>query len=460
VLTRALILVVSPTSASPFPASTPNQVVTYNYTITNNSGGTVTLTGVTDNKATVGASCVNKPIISGGNLSCTGTYTITAADYAANVAISSTATASATTSGGTTITSGSVQTNIPVTQVQAMSVTTASITASQPAGSMVAGTTTITYVYALKNAGNVTLVPTFTVNDGVVTTCASIASIVAPNSANCTVVYTVTQADIDAGSIVKTITVSGKFGANTVTSPSITNQIFTINVPRFSISVSGAPNPITQIGNITYTYKITNTGNSDFSAPYNITASGTGFTGPISCAGAISPLAPGQSTTCTSTKAVSVSGTYTVTVTAATVSGASTNTPLPLSTSVIAGICSISNLIFVNPNTLGNSNQSSTFTIRNSVGVSLSIASIEFVFDNVSPAKTFDSMTLGGVSIPASGAAFPYAGPSVNIGTPTFGPWTIGIGDTDLKFVFSKSGMNISSVKISFSNAGCGPLTY
>src|SRR5207237_1349052 len=71
----------------------------------------------------------------------------------------------------------------------------------------------ITYTYTIKNTGNVTLGPAqFTVTDDHIGTfnCGPAGTTLAPGgTVSCTANYTITQADLDAGSVTNTSTASG-----------------------------------------------------------------------------------------------------------------------------------------------------------------------------------------------------------------------------------------------------------
>jgi uncharacterized repeat protein (TIGR01451 family) len=86
----------------------------------------------------------------------------------------------------------------------------------------------ITYTYTFKNTGNVTLNGPFTVTDDKVTTVTCAAGPLAPGaSLTCTGSYTITQADMDAGSVTNKATASTTYGGNPVTSIQATATVTT-----------------------------------------------------------------------------------------------------------------------------------------------------------------------------------------------------------------------------------------
>src|SRR5205085_1908773 len=78
----------------------------------------------------------------------------------------------------------------------------------------------IHYSYTVKNVGNVTLSAPYAVSDDkAAASCPSTPATLAPGaSVTCTASYTITQADLNAGSVTNHATATAKFGANTVTS--------------------------------------------------------------------------------------------------------------------------------------------------------------------------------------------------------------------------------------------------
>ncbi len=463
VLTPPLILSVSPSIST---ASAINQLITYTYTIINNSGENINLNGIIDSKATVSNSCNNKQINHGDSLFCTGTYYVTTTDYELVSAINNTTFATALTASGQALTSSIKTTSVALTQIKGLSLTLVSVTPSHPADSMIAETTTVTYVYTLTNTGNVTLAAPFTIDNGSINACAAITSLAPLTSANCTVVYIVSQADIDAGSFTKTATASGYFNGNPLPpSAGIATQVITFSAARFTItSVSGSPNPITQAGDITYTYTILNTGGVSLSSPYTISATGTGSS-TMDCANAAANLPPGASTTCISKKTISTTGTYTVTVTAATASGGTVIAILPTpnpTVTVPAYMCNIQNITLnVSPEEIKPPVLIIKLIITNNVGAPLHISSFSFNWNATASGgidATYLKFSQGGTGIwfwsGIDSDGYYNSGPYLN------SPLTINSGTTEFTMTFSKQGMQISGLKIYFVENGCGPLSY
>jgi uncharacterized repeat protein (TIGR01451 family) len=79
----------------------------------------------------------------------------------------------------------------------------------------------IPYSFVITNSGNVPLAGPFTVADNKVTvTCPSTSSLAPGASITCTASYTITLADLKAGSVTNTATASGSYAGNPVISDS------------------------------------------------------------------------------------------------------------------------------------------------------------------------------------------------------------------------------------------------
>src|SRR4029077_269947 len=91
--------------------------------------------------------------------------------------------------------------------------------------------TVLNYSYVVTNVGNVTLSGPFTVSDdrSANETCPAVPATLAPGaSVTCSATYTVTQADVDAGSVTNTATAS----SGTTTSPPDTATAIATQSPQ------------------------------------------------------------------------------------------------------------------------------------------------------------------------------------------------------------------------------------
>ena len=210
---------------------------------------------------------------------------------------------------------------------------------------------TVDYSFLVTNTGNVTLNPVV-VNDTSFSGTGTMSTISCPDASlaagaaeTCTATYKVTQADIDAGSVVNTATATGTppNGGTPVTSPPSTATVTATPAPALTIVKSATPTTVTAAGQtVDYSFLVTNTGNVTLSpVVVNDTSfSGTGTLSAISCPG--TSLAPGTNETCTATYKVTQADinagkiTNTATATGTPPNGGTPVTSPPSSTTVTA----------------------------------------------------------------------------------------------------------------------------
>ena len=240
-------------------------------------------------------------------VTCTATYVVTQADADAG-RIQNTATATGVPPAGGTVTSDPSTNTVPITPSPALTlVKTASVSNVTAAGQ------TVTYTFLVTNTGNVTLSreqleeTRFTGRGTIVApTCPPGIDELAPgDSLTCTGVYTVTQADMDAGTIENTATATAQTpGGATLTSPPSRIDITAQPSPSLTVEKSVTPLSITQAGQpVDYSYLITNTGNvtlTDVTATEG-TFTGTGPVPAVTCPAAAASLAPAATVTCHAT---------------------------------------------------------------------------------------------------------------------------------------------------------------
>ena len=174
--------------------------------------GNVTLAGpftVTDDKVTV--TCpASASLAVGASITCNASYTVTQADLDFGL-ITNTATGHAKTLGGTPVNSNAASATVNAVWKPAL---TLAKTATPQTYSKVGDI--ISYSYLLTNSGNVWLKAPFAVTDNkVAVTCPAAPIWLAPGrSITCTASYTITQADLDAGSVKNTAQGHGLFNWN------------------------------------------------------------------------------------------------------------------------------------------------------------------------------------------------------------------------------------------------------
>jgi uncharacterized repeat protein (TIGR01451 family) len=237
---------------------------------------------------------------------CTATYTVTQADVNAGQ-VRNTATVSGTPPTGPAVTSppATAVVTIPagpaLTIVKSVSPTSVG-TAGEP----------VTYSFAVTNTGNVdltavTVTETAFSGTGTAPLISCPVTALAPGAlTTCTATYTVTQADVNAGVVTNTATVSGTPPSGpAVTSPPSTAAVTIAAGPAITIVKSVTPTSVGTTGDqVTYSFDVTNTGNVTLTG---VTVTETAFSGTgtppvVSCL--VTTLAPGASTTCTATYTV------------------------------------------------------------------------------------------------------------------------------------------------------------
>ncbi len=279
-----------------------DDVITYSYTLTNTGNVALNNVGVSDVHSGTGALSAITPanvatIAPGDSATFTATYTITQADIDAGTPITNTATASATPAGGTFTPPTADETVTPrAAEPLATLVKTASPDSDLAEGDVV------TYSYVVTNAGNVSLsaLSVSDVHNGAGTlsaiTPATVSDLGVGQSTTFTATYTVTQADVDAGTpITNTATLSATPARGTL--PAATDDASAQTEgpsPALTITKRALDNDFTAVNDVlSYEYVVANTGNvtvSDLSISDDKIAS-------VSCP--VTVLAPGETTTCT-----------------------------------------------------------------------------------------------------------------------------------------------------------------
>jgi uncharacterized repeat protein (TIGR01451 family) len=268
--------------------------VTYTYLVTNSGNVTLTSVGVSDPLAGLSVvSCPTSTLAPGQSQTCTATYATTQADVDRG-AVSNTGTATGTPPSGPPVTATSTVT-IPASQAPAID-----LVKSADVKSFFSAGTSIVYSYRVTNTGNVTLTSVGVTDPlpGLSSVTCPFATLAPRESETCTATYTVTQADVDSGSIINTGTAAGTppAGAPVTAQSSVTVPL--AQTPAIGIAKSGSVTTFSAPGvPITYTYMVTNSG--------NVTLHSVSVTDPLTGLSAVvcpvAPLAPGNSETCTAT---------------------------------------------------------------------------------------------------------------------------------------------------------------
>ncbi|MEZ5191694.1 MAG: hypothetical protein R2734_03695 [Nocardioides sp.] len=285
VIPRTATLTLDKQAGTP-SGTTAGSTIDYTFVVTNT--GNTTLTNLSVSDPTVGAvSCPVSSLAPGATTTCTATYTLTQTDVDSGH-VANTATATGTPPPGVTPPTATDSTDTPIPADPA-------ITIDKQAGTPTGNTpgATIDYTFVVTNTGNVTLDPV-TVDDPTVGPVSCPATSLAPGAdMTCTVTYAITQADIDAGHVANTASVTGTDPNGTdVTAQDSTD---TPIAPSPSLTLdkqAGTPTGNAAGDTIDYTFVVTNTGNVTLD-PVTVDDPKVG---PVTCPAG--PLAPGDSVTC------------------------------------------------------------------------------------------------------------------------------------------------------------------
>ncbi|MEU3560492.1 Ig-like domain-containing protein [Kitasatospora sp. NPDC006786] len=224
-------------SVSPTTVSAAGQTVTYSFVVTNTGNVDLTNIGVTETQfsgtgTSPTATCPATTLTPGTSTTCTATYTVTQADIDAGT-VTNTATAHGTPPSGPPATSPPATARITATSTPALTIAkSVSPTTVSTEGE------TVTYSYLVINTGNVDLTDigvteTQFSGTGTSPTATCPATTLTPGtSTTCTATYTVTQADIDAGTVTNTATAHGTPPSGPpATSPPATARITATSTP-------------------------------------------------------------------------------------------------------------------------------------------------------------------------------------------------------------------------------------
>ena len=275
------------------------------YTITSENTGNVSLTGVTVSDALLGGDVTSDCVFPttagelgvGETVTCEIDYAVTQADLDAGL-VENTASASGQGPDGTPITDEiDAPVETPLQQAPAFDVVKTATDFDFTLPGDVAN-----YEYVVTNSGNVTITDPITVSDNLISnvTCPALpAGGLAPTaSITCEASYTVTQADLDNGSVTNLASASDGTTASSLTSETIPAS----QNPGLTLVKASTDTSFAAVGDIlTYSFTLENTGNLTLTGDFDVTDDRIGsfvcFSGNI---------VPGGSETCQRTDTVTL----------------------------------------------------------------------------------------------------------------------------------------------------------
>ncbi len=279
------------------PITTPTDELVYSYLLTNNSNLRLDTFAVTDDKVSV--TCPVVVLDPGQTVTCTSaTYDVLQSDID-NGGVTNTATATAQTILDVDVTSAEVDLLVPATQQPALSMSKASDPSPVPVSLFTPGAN-VDYVYTVTNTGNVTITDAVTVTDDKFTSpIACPAGPIAPAaSVECRGTYTITAADVAAGTVVNVATASD----GTVTSNSDSVAIPQAGAPGVTLTKTADTTDYDDLTDtITYTFMATNSGDTTIVDITPITITDPLLGTPFTCTEQPAVLSPAGSFSCSRT---------------------------------------------------------------------------------------------------------------------------------------------------------------
>lgn len=269
--------------------------ITFAFAVTN--AGNVTLNNITVADPLPGTGPITCPpgqVAPGASIICSSTvYTITQANLDAGQVLN-TATAQGFPPSGPAVT-GDDSTTTPLAAGPALTL----VKTATPQTYATPGEN-IGYAYVVTNTGNVTLNTLALTDDRIASVTCPTTTLAPQASTTCTGSYTVTQADLDAGSVTNTATATATPAQGTLTPVTTQETITAVQTRSLALLKSTSTPSYTSVGaTLSYSYLVTNTGNITLTDPVVVTDNRIASVNcPALPAGGLAPTA---SITCTAT---------------------------------------------------------------------------------------------------------------------------------------------------------------
>ena len=245
----------------------------------------------------------------------------------------------------------------------------------------------ITYTYTLTNSSNLysTNGPFSITDNRVSVNCSGAANSLAPGtSTTCTGTLTITQTDLDAGTIFHSAVANG----SGVTSNPVDVTLTASQLASLTLEKTVDPTIASVAGStVTYTYKLINSGNVTLQSPYTVTDNRIP-SNQINCSGASSTIAPGAFIQCTASYVITAAdvsaGSVTNTATATAVFNSTQVTSNTATAKVETSLLTLS--VFASPINVSTLNQKITYSyILKNNSNSTTISGPYAIVDNRSP---------------------------------------------------------------------------
>ena len=274
-------------------------IITYTYTAQNTGNVTINNVSVSDVHSGTGTLSTITPasvatLNVGQTASFTASYQVTQADIDAGAPITNEATVSGTPAQGTLPPTTADESVMPESGLPSLSFDKRAIDTGFAAVGDV-----ITYEYDVENTGNVTISGIVVSDDKIATINCPVTTLAPTESTTCTADYTITQDDLNAGSVTNNASVGGTPTSGTLTPPTDSETVDGTQSPAFTLAKSAVDTDFAMVGDtLDYEYLVTNTGNVEITG---IAVSDDKISS-ITCP--VTALMPTETVICTGTYAV------------------------------------------------------------------------------------------------------------------------------------------------------------
>ena len=282
-------------SANPTQYDAVGDVISYSFVISNTSDAAIAGPFVVSDDKAANEACPTQPtsLAPHTSLTCTASYTIVQADLLAG-SVTNTASASAANNNSP------VTSNTDTATVQYVGGATAlDLEKSAVPGEYDAVGDVIAYSYTVTNTGATDIVGPFSVTDNKIAAvdCSLAPASLAPGAHfTCTASYTISAADLAAGSVTN-VAVAYASGANATSNTDSVTVYSLLGTAQLALEKSASPATFDAVGDvISYTYKLSNVGTLPIAGPFSVTDDKIAA---VDCTLAPASLAPGASFNCT-----------------------------------------------------------------------------------------------------------------------------------------------------------------
>ncbi|MGC9355816.1 MAG: DUF7507 domain-containing protein, partial [Mariniphaga sp.] len=233
--------------------SRAGEMITYTYKVTNT--GNTTLTGISAEDNKLGTiSFANEILAPGEFTEGTATYSVIQSDMNSG-SVGNTVTATGTAPDNSTVSANATET-VAANQQSGLTVTK---TATSSTYSSVGEE--ITYTILVENSGNLTIYG-IDVSDPLTGLNTTINNLAPGEIQTYNVSYSITQADLNSGSVMNTASVSGTDPNNDTVTASDSETVTANQQPGLTVTKNASPSSYSAVGDvITYTIIVENTGN-------------------------------------------------------------------------------------------------------------------------------------------------------------------------------------------------------